>query len=108
MTPDAYAVEAWMGAMAVVPRPRRPVGEPTGRPEVDALPVVPAGLGFGPARRPSEVEAAGTVARHRYPGPVGELLATELELFGASGGRPDHDGLLARLTRHLVDPGGRP
>jgi hypothetical protein len=58
--------------------------------------------GPAPAWARSEVVAASTIARSRYPGPVGELIAAELDVFAATGGHLEHDGLLARLIRHLV------
>jgi hypothetical protein len=49
---------------------------------------------------------AGMKARLRYPGPVGELIARELDIWLQFGYRFEARGLTGRLVRHLLDEDG--
>lgn len=47
---------------------------------------------------------AANTARRRYPGPVGELLARELDAFADFGFRVSQGALMQRLVAELLAP----
>ena len=50
-----------------------------------------------------ELHKAAIKAKLRYPGPVGELIARELDIWLQFGYRFERRGLTGRLVAHLLD-----
>lgn len=73
-----------------LPLPTAPVTRPTARPDL-----------LGPEGR-LRLRAAAARAGQLYPGPVGELIARELDIWAELGYRIG-PGLAARLADHVLD-----
>lgn len=50
----------------------------------------------------SRATAAAAKAKRDYPGPIGELLHRELDVYAQFGWRLDQSGLMPRLVHHIM------